>query len=118
MLFYARNNSQGPVIFRYPVNVTTSDNCKRRGNRCSGRNDQARSMFMPNAGPWSLIIYDSPDGETDDDYADIRSPVATNYKDGKCIASFERNTPEVKYRRHNGLDGKVSRIAVNYIKLR
>lgn len=121
--FYARNGCAGPVIFRYPTNVVASDNCKASRNRCSGQNDEARSVWVPNSGPWSLIVYDSPDGRTDDDYAEIRSPPVPHPSGGVCVATFEvrANSPMarmVTFHRNNGLDGKVSRVAVNSIRLR
>ena len=118
--FYAQNGCRGPVIFRYPTNVVASDNCKANGKRCSGQNDEARSLWMPNAGPWSLVVYDSPDGDTADDYAEIRAPRIPHPRGGVCVPSFEarRGSPMVTYHPSNGLDGKVSRIAVNSIRLR
>ena len=117
--FYAQNNCRGKVIFRYPTNVATSDNCKQSGKRCSGQNDEARSVWMPNAGPWSLVVYDAPDARTDDDYAEIRAPRTPDPRGGVCVGSFElRGSPLVTYHRNNGLDGKVSHVSVNTVKLR
>lgn len=121
--FYAKNGCVGPVIFRYPTNVVASDNCKTSGKRCSGKNDEARSVWMPNAGPWSLIVYDSPDARTDDDYAEIKSPPTPHPSGGVCVSTFEPSASSplrkmVTYHRKNGLDGKVSHIAVNSIRLR
>lgn len=117
--FYAQNGCRGPVIFRYPTGATTSDNCKQGRKRCSGQNDEARSLWMPNSGPWSLVLYDSPDARTDDDYAEIRAPRTPDPRGGVCIASFEtRGSPLVTYHRKNGLDGKVSHVSINTVKLR
>ena len=116
--FYAANGCRGNVVFRYRANATVSHNCKKSGHRCSGHNDVVRSLWMPNSGAWIVTVYDSPDAETDDDYTKIMPSRSPHPNGGVCISSFERNTPDVTYRRHNGLDGKVSHVSINTIRLR
>jgi hypothetical protein len=60
-----------------------------------------------------IRVFDSPDGETSDDWAEIQvtAPVS-----GRCVGTFEEEFSDdaisVIYHPVNGLDGKVSRIEI------
>jgi len=94
---------------RRSVNCKKSDACK---------NDEARSAVL--IGPinkgWTMIVYDNPDGNKKDDWAEINVIRNMTASDWVTIGTFERSYVEhfvrVTYHRKNGLDGKVSSIEV------
>lgn len=78
-------------------------------------NDDARSLLLLNVRKGAAIrIFDSPDGDTGDDYTEI---VVLKEVQEYCVGSFERtytdDTVRVTYHPNNGLDGKVSRVTVH-----
>ncbi len=64
-----------------------------------------------------IRIFDSPDGDTNDDYTDIVVKKDIENMDIR-VDSFERTFEteflKVEYVRNNDLDGKVSRFEVHY----
>jgi hypothetical protein len=60
-----------------------------------------------------IRVFDSPDGETSDDWAEIQ---VTALASGRCVGTFEEDFRDeaitVTYHGVNGLDGKVSRIEI------
>ena len=120
-LFYAKNGCRGPVVVRYPTGAWFNDNCKAKGNRCSGHNDELRSLFVPNNDlNWGVQLYDSPDANSDDDFANISAGAKlADPSGGICIATFEPSASApfrrfITYHRKNGLDGKVSHIQITF----
>ncbi|MDN3548790.1 hypothetical protein [Mucilaginibacter aquaedulcis] len=77
------------------------------------QNDQARSLeFNGMLAGRSLIFFDSPSAETDDDWVEIliKKPIpATDvYRLDTFEQSYEDDYVKVTSHYHNGLDGKVS----------
>jgi hypothetical protein len=82
--------------------------------RVDCQNDEARSLVLYAMPPGVTVrLYDHPQGKTSDDWVDITTK---RHLDVKIIATFERTFEDddvrVVYYAHNGLDGKVSRLAV------
>ena len=123
LIFYEGNGCTQDVVFTYNSRIASDDNCKQRGTRCRGDNDEARSLRIGKTASANtrITVFDSPSGSQDDDYTVIEV-VNPNFMEdqGYCLRSFEQNfdTPNanqgifVDYFRHNGLDGKVSRVRV------
>jgi hypothetical protein len=80
-------------------------------------NDEARSVQMLNvkAGT-TLIVYDSPDCSTDDDWTEIY--IKTDIQDRRSpsfeIPRYDDDEINVVWHEKNGLDGKVSCIQVKF----
>jgi hypothetical protein len=77
-------------------------------------NDEARSLQLERVRAGTVIrVFDDAGGSRDDDYTVIKVKANTNRH---CIRTFERSwqnsTVRVQFHRHNGLDGKVSRVRV------
>lgn len=78
-------------------------------------NDEHRSVKLLNVREGCIIsVFDRPDGGTSDDFCIIE---VKRSSPEYIVATFERSYEDddvlVSYARHNGLDGKVSRIRVN-----
>ena len=79
-------------------------------------NDEARSCTLIDVPAGTVIkIYDNPDGDTKDDWAEIIVHKTTTQE--FCVWSFEIDFSDewctIRYHKKNGLDGKVSRIEVS-----
>jgi hypothetical protein len=84
------------------------------------RNDEARSLKLEGLPGITLIkVYDSPSASTDDDWAQIliKGPIA----DSVVVSSFNSSANldggnvVVTSHYHNGLDGKISKIMIDYL---
>lgn len=122
LVFYEGNGCSQDIVFAYNSYREANDNCKKSG-ACKGDNDEARSLrigkFVKQGA--KIIVFDNPDGKTDDDYTRIdivdRSFIQP---EGYCLSTFEQSFSnpftnsgiQVDYFRKNGLDGKVSRVRV------
>jgi hypothetical protein len=89
------------------INFTTSPLCP---------NDEARSLVLYGVPAGRVIrLYDSPSGDTSDDWVQIKTLQAISWA---TVGSFESavntSTVEVIPVPNNGLDGKVSRFVVDY----
>jgi hypothetical protein len=80
-------------------------------------NDEARSLALSGMKKGTRItVFDSPSGDTQDDYAiiDIKRDIRVDEK--IVVRSFEQTyrheSYDIRFIRNNGLDGKVSRIEV------
>jgi hypothetical protein len=78
------------------------------------KNDEARSARLRYVQPGTLIrVYDAPDGNSKDDWTEVHIKRAGwNVIVPTFEKSYEDEDVKVVYHRHNGLDGKVSRIEV------
>jgi len=87
-------------------------------------NDEARSGILYSADRGTTItLYDSPSGDKGDDYTVIKVKTSSldNLPQGLTFDSFEESqvynvgsgTVEMTYYRHNGLDGKISRVDIS-----
>lgn len=97
-------------------------NCKDHDEGFS--NDEARSMSLENIPGSSLIkVYDDPDANDEDDNTSI---YVTGPIECIIVGTFEEtrvyndecggpNKAEVTYSGGNGLDGKISRIMIDYL---
>lgn len=92
-------------FFGRDVDVTLSDKAPA--------NDETRSMKISGmlAGR-TIVLYDSPSAETDDDWTEITIKKNIPKSDFYQIHSYEHSYSDeyvqVIYHQHNGLDGKVS----------
>jgi len=82
----------------------------------SFKNDEARSLVLLNVqGGSRLTIFDSPEGNRDDDWTEI---FIKKEFDVYCVGTFEQNyedeVVQVVFHQVNGLDGKVSRIEIDF----
>ena len=115
--FFADNNCRGRAAFSYRDSFIT-EGCKWSQARC--RNDVARSVRIHGGDSRANIsVYDDPDGAQSDDWATIEvAPTASVV----CVPSFQRNVRGSRvvqaYRRHNGLDGKVSHVSIGHHPVR
>ena len=85
---------------------------KNKGQRCA--NDEARSISLLNVRAGAVIrMFDNPDGKRSDDWVEIKT---LRRVDNFCLESLERTHSnadvQVVFHRHNGLDGKVSRLEI------
>ncbi|MCX4024832.1 hypothetical protein H0A36_10930 [Endozoicomonas sp. SM1973] len=123
--------SKGQITF-WEGNGATQD---RVGNILSGgesydieckkgdygfQNDEARSMKLEGVpGPTIMWVYDSPSASKDDDWAKIT--IIGDISDTVVVSSFNSSANldngNVKVESHykNGLDGKISRIIIEYL---
>jgi hypothetical protein len=78
--------------------------------------DEARSVRLLAVKPGTIItLYDSKDGKLNDDFCVIRVKEFSNdYPVGTFERSYEDVYVSVSYARKNGLDGKVSRIRIDW----
>ncbi len=79
-------------------------------------NDEARSCTLKDVPAGTVItLYDSPDGDKDDDWTQITVNQRTT--NDVCVPSFEDDFSDEwytqNYHKNNGLQGKVSRIKVS-----
>jgi len=79
-------------------------------------NDEARSCTLRDVPAGTVIkVYDSPDGNTKDDWAEITVHKTTTIE--VCVWSFEVDFTDewytINYYPKNGLNGKISRIEVS-----
>lgn len=117
LIFYGGNNCTRDIVFTYDSNrYDIDDNCKSSGSGCYGENDEARSLKLlgsVNSGV-RVEVYDSPDGDTGDDYAFVE--VLDPSFDEFCVGTFEERLLEsgvfVYVGYNNGLDGKISHVTV------
>lgn len=77
-------------------------------------NDEARSLTLRGVPAGTVVrLFDDPDGGRGDDWTEIE---VLRDVSARVIGTFERSTSDadvrVTYHRHNGLDGKVSRLEV------
>ena len=108
--FFAHNGCRGARVFAYSGTGSVVEGCKSRRATC--KNDVARSMRVQPGNLYvDVVVSDDPAGNSRDDHTEMNvypssSPI--------CIDTFERSGLRSKlrqvYRRHNGLDGKVSHI--------
>lgn len=116
IILYEGNNASQDIVCGVPGQRLAAYNLKNNNIGCE--NDEARSAEIvdPKLG-MKFVVYDSPDGRTDDDYAIIT--VRRTVPGGVfTINSFEstqaNNDFSIWYSRKNGLDGKVSRLEVKH----
>lgn len=112
VIFYEGNQASQDVVCGIPGRVRIDINAQDDKLGCE--NDEARSARIVNLPAGTRIsVYDSPSGSTSDDYTTI---TLRRHIDDLVIPSFESNVDnadiEMIFRRHNGLDGKVSRIRI------
>ncbi|HEX7815560.1 hypothetical protein [Dyella sp.] len=112
VIFYEGNRAMQNIVCGIPGRVTININTQNDSLGCE--NDEARSARIVGLPAGTRIsIYDSPSGSTSDDYTIIT--LRRNIED-LVIPTFQQNVNnadiEMVFRRHNGLDGKVSRIKI------
>jgi hypothetical protein len=96
--------------YQVAKNVLTKTNQRLNCNTHQSANDRARACSVTTNGPATFIIYDSPDGKTNDDYLVITVKTAvTDYYLSNLEMNFH-NDPviDLTYHPDNGLNGKVS----------
>ncbi|BDU18823.1 hypothetical protein [Dyella sp. GSA-30] len=114
VIFYRDNAAGGDIVCGVPGRVHIDANIKN-GDFTGCENDEARSARIANLPAGTRIsVYDSPDGNTSDDYTTI---VLRKDVTNLIVPSFETTGTnadwEITYRRKNGLDGKISRIVID-----
>jgi hypothetical protein len=79
------------------------------------KREEIRSCKLLSVRPGCEIrVYDSPDGNTGDDFSIINVKRCNpEYVVGSFARSYEDDYVRVTFVRNNGLDGKVSRIKIN-----
>ncbi|MGY3904151.1 hypothetical protein ACW5XF_16995 [Aeromonas lusitana] len=98
--------------------VSYNIDCKKGDQGFS--NDEARSLKLEGIPGITLIkVYDSPSASTDDDWAQIliKGPITDTVVVGSFNSSANLDGGNVVVTSHyrNGLDGKVSRILIDYL---
>jgi hypothetical protein len=122
LVFYEGNGCTQDIVFTYNSYRAANDNCKKNG-ACKGDNDEARSLRIGKSVKQGakIVVFDSPDGKTDDDYTTIDIVNRSFLQpEGYCLRTFEQSFDnpsansgiKVDHFRKNGLDGKVSRVRV------
>ncbi|MDE1461112.1 hypothetical protein [Spartinivicinus poritis] len=83
-------------------------------------NDEIRSMKLEGIpGPTIIWVYDSPSAEKDDDWAKVT--ITNDVNDSVIVSSFnssadlDNGNVKVESYYKNGLDGKISRIMIEYL---
>jgi hypothetical protein len=121
--FYQEWNGTGNLVLTYGNHSTKALNLKK--TTPSGANDRIKSMVLQ--GPLSntqIVVFDNPDGQTDDDYAVIKVEgtlppgirvVIPSFDIGAAPGVFwdggNGNRVVEYFHYHNGLDGKISHIS-------
>ncbi|WLQ16975.1 hypothetical protein O5O45_13735 [Hahella aquimaris] len=84
------------------------------------QNDEARSMKLEGIpGPTIMWVYDSPSASKDDDWAKI--VIKGDIQDSVVVGTFnssgsyDNGNVTVESHYNNGLDGKISRIMIEYL---
>ena len=130
-VFYKGNNCTGKRLFSLPSDPATRV-CTKNGNRCSGYNDEVRSVLLKlkklsyvNKSMYAVLVYDDSNGST------YRSGAVVEifpellggdpeYPNSFCVGSFEDSRVyawgNTSFRRVQNykLDGKISRIAIKF----
>jgi hypothetical protein len=130
-VFYKGNNCTGKRLFSLPSDPATR-NCTKNGNRCSGYNDEVRSVFLKltklsfeNKSMYAVLVYDDSNGSTYRSGAvvEIIPPLLggdPNHSTSFCVGSFENSRVydwgNISFRKVQNykLDGKISRIAIKF----
>jgi hypothetical protein len=128
---YKGNNCTGKRLFSLPSDPATR-NCTKNGNRCSGYNDEVRSVFLKltklsfeNKSMYAVLVYDdSMDQLTDLEPSSKFFPHCwggdPNHSTSFCVGSFENSRVydwgNIDFRKVQNykLDGKISRIAIKF----
>jgi chitodextrinase len=113
--FYEDNNANTDQDTVCVLPAGKDYNIKLASHGCE--NDEARSLVLRGIASGSrLTVYDSPEGNRQDDYSiiDVKRDIGLNER--IVVNSFERtqNTDDysVRHFNNNGLDGKISRIHI------
>lgn len=113
--FYEDNNANTDQDTVCVLPAGQDYNIKLASHGCE--NDEARSLVLRGIARGSrLTVYDSPEGNRQDDYSiiDVKRDIGLNER--IIVNSFERtqNTDDysVRHFNNNGLDGKISRIHI------
>lgn len=114
IVFYEDTNAQQNIVCTLSDSQGLTVNFKEYG-ACD--NDEARSVKLVQVPAGSVIrVYDHPEGRTNDDYTVIT--VLSDITGSEVISTFESSYTNtyvrVEFHRHNGLDGKVSRVQYTF----
>jgi hypothetical protein len=119
VVFYEGNDCKQGIKARYKSHRGGEHhyNCK---NSKSCTNDEVRSVKLYAFGRrhYGIWVYDDPDGSHSDDYTivDVKPYRHGGFVGDYCVKTFEKSHNldksgiDVSFHKHNGLDGKVSRI--------
>jgi hypothetical protein len=108
-VFFEGNRAQQDYVCNVSLERKKALNFKKH-RECA--NDEVRSLVLYDVRAGQMLrLYDHPDGNTRDDWVEI---IVKRRISQKLIATFERSFEDadvrVIFHRHNGLDGKVSRL--------
>lgn len=100
------------ITLQQLANRNNSINFKSDNQGCE--NDEARSLALDNVAQGTIIrVYDDSHCNTEDDWTEIRVKENVDYfKVNTFEQDYSSNEVEVKYNKVNGIDGKVSCIAL------
>lgn len=110
-VFYSANRVEGDVVCG--IGAGRMHRVGRGEMGCE--NDEARSVLLVSVNPETrLEVYDSPFGETDDDYSILttKSEPVSRHEVWSFAENRDNNWITLNYHSHNGLDGKISLFVV------
>ena len=113
IVFYEGNNKTQDKLFTLKDDKTQGYNLKDK--KSPGPNDEIRSLVLENVRAGTVIkLYDDPKGRTHDDYCTIyvlksKPEYVIKHLEMK---SFRDDYVKFDYKRHNGLNGKVSHVRI------
>ncbi|EDM68919.1 hypothetical protein PE36_19980 [Moritella sp. PE36] len=112
IMLYEGNNATQNIVCT--LNVYDREFNFKNSGSCD--NDETRSAKLVGVSAGTqFTVYDSPNGDTGDDYTQITvlQDILGTYDIDSYEDSYSDDYVRVNFHRHNGLDGKVSRIKIS-----